>query len=232
MYFTTRSCNDCRLIAWWHGCGESSSFPRVPIFFAKDFKSEMAIVLDESVRRAAVQHILQMRLQYMFSVTAMPPRSTGAPQRLRFLFSKPTPQQPVPAISVWMDVEVLETLGTATTYALYVEGQQYRRVITIDGSNIRGDEFNERLIDKVYGQKSTVRQAHLWKGQKTRPAPVQSLAAMSAASSATVGVGRSGPVVPPDFARRRHNAATVIQNEWRHHQAQKTVVAKKRAVRA
>ena len=126
-----------------------------------------------------VQNFVKLNLSYMFTCTVMASERGGnvaavpslADHRLRFVFSKPTQTEPEPSVTVYVDAEVVEVEGTKTTYALFFEGQMYKRLVTIDSANVCGDEFNERLIDKVYDQKMARRKAHLWTATATVDTP-------------------------------------------------------------
>lgn len=115
------------------------------------------------IHQHAVDNFVRLNLSYRFTVSLLKELpATAGPCRLRFLFSKPSDSKPEPEIMVGMDLEVVGHKGTQWTYALFFEGQKYKRVITIDEGNVTGKEFNERLIDKIYLQKEVVRQRRLW----------------------------------------------------------------------
>lgn len=122
----------------------------------------------EKLHQEAVDNFVKLRLSYMFTATLLPGAATENKQpsvdshRIRFVFSKPTQTQPEPPVTVYLDAEVVERAGSKTTYALFFEGQMYKRIVTIDSANVVGTEFNERLVDKVFDQKMALRQKHLW----------------------------------------------------------------------
>ena len=107
--------------------------------------------------KKTVENFLQLGLSYKFTATRIPEKPAGTLEAIRFVFSKPTPQHPIPAIFVTMDVEVLEHTGTTWRYALFVEGQKHRRELHFDSAKLTGKEFNETLIDKVYNQKLNIK---------------------------------------------------------------------------
>ena len=129
----------------------------------------------------AVNNFVKLKLTYMFTATLLPSGRTAATvasvadHRIRFVFSKPVQAQPEPAVTVYLDAEVVSEAGTKTTYALFFEGQFYKRLVTIDSANVNGTELNERLIDKVFAQKAALRQTHLWES-KAKPAAAEPIA--------------------------------------------------------
>uniref|UniRef100_A0A7S1LEG5 Uncharacterized protein n=1 Tax=Neobodo designis TaxID=312471 RepID=A0A7S1LEG5_NEODS len=138
----------------------------------------------EQLHAETVSNFVKLKLSYMFTCTLMASgrgdvaaKPTLQDHRLRFVFSKPTQTEPEPAVTVYVDAEVVEADGTKMTYALFFEGQMYKRLVTIDSANVTGDEFNERLIDKVYDQKMALRKAHLWTADGAKAAAATSVAA-------------------------------------------------------
>lgn len=138
----------------------------LPVACGKEQKTNMSKTIS-TVHEEAVRNFISLKLSYRFSATI---HSTVAaehtaclyPCTIRFLFSKPTPQAPEPAITVFVDLQVVSEEGSNVTYALFFEGQQYKRLITINSANVTGAEFNERLLDKVFAQKDVVRRRRLW----------------------------------------------------------------------
>lgn len=122
----------------------------------------------QDLHQEAVANFLKLKLSYMFTATLLPSGRTAFKEpsledhKIRFVFCKPVMDAPEPAVTVWVDAEVCAVEGSKTTYGLFFEGQKYRRLIDIDSTSVRGDELNERLIDKVFDQKVAVRRAHLW----------------------------------------------------------------------
>lgn len=112
--------------------------------------------IDKRAHQAAVDNFIKLGLTYRFTVSL----ADASSQRLRFAFSKPVEKKPEPEIVVYMDLEVVSEVGTVWTYALFIEGQKYTYKITMDSAKISGKEFNEKLIDKVFDQKSVVRLQH------------------------------------------------------------------------
>eukprot|EP01059_Diplonema_ambulator_P009143 TRINITY_DN18977_c0_g1_i1.p2 TRINITY_DN18977_c0_g1~~TRINITY_DN18977_c0_g1_i1.p2 ORF type:complete len:111 (+),score=23.82 TRINITY_DN18977_c0_g1_i1:108-440(+) len=97
----------------------------------------------------------KLKLSYKFT-SALMFKETRSPF-VRFLFSKPTKERPVPEVVVAADVRPLGLSEGIHKYSILVEGQRYSRVISIDSNNIRGDELNEALLNKVYDQKVAVK---------------------------------------------------------------------------
>jgi hypothetical protein len=112
------------------------------------------------LQNAAVANFIKLNLSYRFTASIMDPEAETP--TIRFLFSKPVERQPEPEVTVYLDLQVVEEKGSVWTYALFVEGQKYKRIISIDSKNIRGDELNEHLLDKVFKQKQVVRETHMW----------------------------------------------------------------------
>ena len=115
----------------------------------------------QRIHGEAVSNFLKLSLSYRFTATLLNPDDNGEPV-IRFLFSKPVQRSPEPAITVFLDLRVVSEEGPVVKYALFFEGQRYKRVITMDSRSITGTEFNEKLIDKVFLQKACVRQQHRW----------------------------------------------------------------------
>ena len=108
----------------------------------------------------AVDNFIKLKLSYRFTASLLNP---DAPEpTIRFLFSKPTEHKPEPEVTVYLDLNVVQEEGSVTTYAIFLEGQKYKRIITIDSNNVRGDELTERLLDKIFKQKCVVRERHMW----------------------------------------------------------------------
>lgn len=114
----------------------------------------------DEIHHAAVANFVGLGLSYKFTVANVSHDSNQP--RLRFLFSKPSDSKPEPEIVVWMDLSVLSQNGNVWTYALEFEGQKYRRTIIIDQTNVDKGAFNEKLIDKIFFQKSRVHTTRLW----------------------------------------------------------------------
>lgn len=119
---------------------------------------------EDEIQRAAMNCFLALGLSYRFTVTRLEEPPTRGPVRLRFMFSKPTPQKPEPEITVTMDVEIAHETKDTLEYALYFEGQKYQRRLVVGRSGPLEDcDFNERQIDKIYLQKAALRQRQLWR---------------------------------------------------------------------
>lgn len=107
-----------------------------------------------------VKHFLALKLTYHFTASLID-TNLSIPT-IRFQFSKPTKEAPVPAITVTADVRLVEHDGTTYTYTLLAEGQRFERLITLDEANVTGKEFNEQFLDKVFMQKQQLQKKHLW----------------------------------------------------------------------
>jgi hypothetical protein len=75
----------------------------------------------------------------------------------RVVFSKPTPDAPEPAVTVFADLEVVEASpdGSAVTYAVLVEGQKLRRTVVRTAATAESF-FNQAWVDKVFAQKMAI----------------------------------------------------------------------------
>lgn len=158
--------------------------------------STAAASIDEIVKA-----FVGLKLSYRFSATVVrTPKvlldcgDTQSAQLVRLLFSKPTQTSPCPPLTVFVDVDVVHRTATHVTYALFFEGQKYRRVLHLPVPGGTGPSasapsaaptgaaeeeegthvFNEALIDKVYHQKAAVGKRHLWESSSLPPAQVAS----------------------------------------------------------
>ncbi len=118
----------------------------------------------ERFHKLAVQHFLACGLSYKFNACIVPLPQDGdlmdirrrAPCPMawsRFVFSKPTQQQPEPKVVVTMDVETLEEgKDGKVVYSMLPEGQSLRRPLIFDPSSPK-TFFCEELLDNVFKQK-------------------------------------------------------------------------------
>lgn len=81
-----------------------------------------------------------------------------------FTFSKPSVTSPFPDVSVDIFIEFVDEVKETGKLRCLVrgEGQQYHRTMVIDPSSVQGDEFDEKLIDKIYLQKQQCKKMRLW----------------------------------------------------------------------
>src|SRR3989338_7195538 len=125
----------------------------------------------EHFHKLAVQHFLACGVTYKFTASIIPlPHDgdlTGVRRRApcpigwsRFVFSKPTQQQPEPKVVVTMDVETLEERKDGkVVYSMLPEGQSLRRPLIFDPSSPK-TFFCEELLDNVYKQKLATMQKY------------------------------------------------------------------------
>eukprot|EP00667_Euglena_gracilis_P026998 EG_transcript_32985 len=116
------------------------------------------------IHQEASQLFFRLGLSYHFTSTLM---ADGDHPVMRFLFSKPTPEKPVPTITVFGDVKYERTTDDGIVeYSVLMEGQKFVRDVRIQPGDIRGTEFNERWIDSLYRQKELVRGQFLGLAQR------------------------------------------------------------------
>jgi len=102
---------------------------------------------------------LKLDLSYKFTCTLV---ETGEHPTMRFLFSKPTKEKPIPAITVFADVTYEERRVDGTiVYSILMEGQKFVHDVEILPTDVKGHEFNEKWIDCIYAQKERVRTGFL-----------------------------------------------------------------------
>ncbi len=114
----------------------------------------------EDIQEDVVKHFLALKLSYLFTATLTDIQYSTP--TVRFQFSKPTKEMPVPAITVTADVKLLQREGTRYSYSFLAEGQRFNRIITINAENVTGKEFNEEFLDKVFLQKERLRAKLMW----------------------------------------------------------------------
>ena len=112
----------------------------------------------------AVKHFLASGISYQFNASIVPLPEDGDlkdPRRRapcpkawsRFIFSKPTREQPEPKVVITMDVETLEERADGSVvYSMLPEGQALRRPLIFDPKSPK-TFFCENLLDNVYNQK-------------------------------------------------------------------------------
>ena len=112
----------------------------------------------------AVKHFLASSLTYKFNASIVPLPEDGDlkdPRRRapcpkawsRFIFSKPTMQQPEPKVVITIDVETLEERADGSVvYSMLPEGQTLRRPLIFDPKSPE-TFFCENLLDNVFNQK-------------------------------------------------------------------------------
>ena len=114
----------------------------------------------EEIQYDVVKHFLALKLSYLFTATLTD--TNMLTPTVRFQFSKPTKETPVPAITVTADVKLIQREGSTYSYSFLAEGQRFNRIITINASHVTGHEFNEEFLDKVFLQKERLRSKHMW----------------------------------------------------------------------
>jgi len=112
----------------------------------------------------AVKHFLACDLTYKFSACIIPLPDDGDLKDVRrrapcpkgwsrFVFSKPTMEQPEPKVVVSMDVETVEEQADGkVVYSMLPEGQSLRRPLIFDPNSPK-TFFCEELLDNVFNQK-------------------------------------------------------------------------------
>eukprot|EP00998_Keelungia_sp_KM082_P010601 NODE_6800_length_620_cov_150.784990_g6777_i0.p1 GENE.NODE_6800_length_620_cov_150.784990_g6777_i0~~NODE_6800_length_620_cov_150.784990_g6777_i0.p1 ORF type:complete len:126 (+),score=13.83 NODE_6800_length_620_cov_150.784990_g6777_i0:120-497(+) len=118
------------------------------------------------IHRQAVALFLQLGLSYKFTCTLV--NKDEHKPTMRFLFSKPTHHNPIPAITVHADVQFQsKNEDGSITYSVLMEGGQYTRTVVFTPGHICGDEFNESWIDCVSHQKAVVKSLFAKQKQET-----------------------------------------------------------------
>ena len=140
--------------------GRQISYYHINYFSSKEVRRISSQKMSTEEHQAAAENFIKLGLSYRFTVTRVPSPVDPSKTRLRFAFSKPTEKKPEPEIVVYMDAEVVSVTGSKWVYSLFIEGQKFTHTIKVDSANVTGKEFNEKLIDKVFEQKSAVRQHH------------------------------------------------------------------------
>jgi hypothetical protein len=112
----------------------------------------------------AVKHFLASGISYKFNACIVPLPEDGDLKDIRrrapcpkgwsrFIFSKPTMQQPEPKVVITMDVETLEERADGSVvYSMLPEGQTLRRPLIFEPKSPK-TFFCEELLDNVYNQK-------------------------------------------------------------------------------
>lgn len=119
----------------------------------------------------AVEHFLASAITYKFNACLIPlPEDENMFDRhrrarcplawSRFVFSKPTMQQPEPLVVVTIDVETIEERPDGTfVYSMLPEGQVLRRPLIFDPKDPKAF-MCEFLIDNVYQMKERTMQKY------------------------------------------------------------------------
>lgn len=111
------------------------------------------------IHAEACEVFLKLGLEYKFTCTLL---EEGDHPVMRFLFSKPTKEKPIPVITVFADITFEGRRDDSTIlYSVLMEGQSFVHDVEIDPENVQGGEFNEAWIDCVYAQKEVVRSRFL-----------------------------------------------------------------------
>mmetsp|Transcript_17792 Transcript_17792/g.31588 ORF Transcript_17792/g.31588 Transcript_17792/m.31588 type:complete len:138 (-) Transcript_17792:536-949(-) len=120
------------------------------------------------IHAEACELFMKLGLSYCFTCTLM---AEGVHPVMRFLFSKPTKEKPIPTITVFADVTYQGRKDDRTIlYSVLMEGQSFVQDVEFNvNEEVKGNEFTEAWIDCVYQQKERVRSNFLKLSERVPP---------------------------------------------------------------